>query len=261
MILLSLIAAGALGAACAAGPEEDSYREACRVLSSARQALQEKESDLAWQRYLEAKGLFTAIQRDYPRWNAGAIAAHLAVCASGGEKTAPPVIRLLDQSIRELKILSVSLDKLKTQKLVALQQADWEYNFIYDRITRLMGDYVAQRAFTEEEENAPPGPTAEEEALALALAAAGLAETEVAGGMDSDDDGLDDEMEVEAGTNPDDPDTDNDGFYDGDEVELGYDPLDESSHPDVDEVSDYEEDNVNWEEQEGYTEEGEPILG
>lgn len=256
IIFLSLILTGILGPAWAVGPEEDAYAEACRVLSEARQAWQEKDNDLAWRRYLEANKLFVSVHRAYPRWNAEAVAAHLTVCATGTEKTAPRVIRELDQSIRELKRFSVSLDKLRMQKLIALQQADWEYNFIYDRIAKLMDDYAAQRTAVEEA-GAPVESGAEEEELAAALEAAGLTEAEIAIGLDSDNDELPDEVEVDIGTDPSDPDTDNDGFYDGDEVELGYDPLDDSSHPDVDEVSDYEKDSVNWEEQEGYIEGGE----
>ena len=255
IILFSLIAASALMPSWASGPEEDAYGEACSVLSQARQAWQERDNDLAWRRYLEAKKLFAAIQKAYPAWNSEAVAAHLTLCASGSEKTAPRIIRELDQSIRELRQLSVSLDRLKMQKLVALKQADWEYDFVYDRITKLMDDYVEQQTVVEEE--GPAESAAEDEEWAAALEAAGLTESEIAVGMDTDDDRLDDDVEVEIGTDPNDPDTDNDGFYDGDEVELGYDPLDDSSHPDVDEVNDYDRDNVNWEEQEGYTEDGE----
>lgn len=258
LIFLSLFAAGLSGPAWARAPEEDFYREACRMLGEARQAWQEKDNDLAWRRYLETEKLFASIRKAYPRWNADAVAAYLAVCAAGRERTAPSVIRELDQSIRELKRLSVGLDKLKTQKLLALQQADWEYDFIYDRITKLMDDYVAQQTATEGEA-VPAEQVTEDEELAAALEAAGLTESEIAVGLDSDNDELSDEIEVEIGTDPNDPDTDNDGFYDGDEVELGYDPLDDSSHPDVEEVNDYEADQVDWEEQEGYTEEGEFI--
>jgi hypothetical protein len=323
IIFLSLIVAGALVPAWAKGPAEDSYREACRILSEARRAWQRKESDLAWQRYLEAEKLFVAIRRDYPGWNTEAVAAHLAVCTAGGEKTAPHIIRELDRSILELKRFSADLDNLRTQKLIALQQADWEYNFIYDRITKLVVDYIARRAVAGEiaplrpaaaegvgaalgglglpkggvavelesdgdeladadsedgdiyelitmlkgdyiaqlivtEEVVPMGLVSEDEDLAMALEAEGLTETEITVGFDSDDDGLADEVELEMGTLPSDPDTDKDGFYDGDEVEMGYDPLDDSSHPSVDEVSDYDEDNIDWSEQDGYDEAGVP---
>ena len=42
---------------------------------------------------------------------------------------------------------------------------------------------------------------------------------------DSDQDGLNDEMETIYGTDPNNPDTDGDGFSDGNEVSRGYDPL------------------------------------
>ena len=42
---------------------------------------------------------------------------------------------------------------------------------------------------------------------------------------DSDGDGLSDEKEIAAGTDPDNPDSDGDGALDGDEVANGYDPL------------------------------------
>jgi hypothetical protein len=50
-------------------------------------------------------------------------------------------------------------------------------------------------------------------------------------GIDSDGDGLPDEIELLIGTNPFDPDTDHDGYPDGLEVELGSNPLDPNSVP------------------------------
>jgi hypothetical protein len=50
-------------------------------------------------------------------------------------------------------------------------------------------------------------------------------------GIDSDGDGLPDEIEIMLGTNPLDPDTDHDGYSDGLEVALGSNPLDPKSIP------------------------------
>ena len=51
--------------------------------------------------------------------------------------------------------------------------------------------------------------------------------------LDSDGDGLSNEMELDLGTDPENVDTDGDGISDGDEVEAGTDPLvDESAGPD-----------------------------
>jgi len=50
-------------------------------------------------------------------------------------------------------------------------------------------------------------------------------------GVDSDLDGLPDEIEALIGTNPFDPDTDRDGFPDGLEIALGSNPLDAGSVP------------------------------
>ena len=54
----------------------------------------------------------------------------------------------------------------------------------------------------------------------------GFSGTEVAEiGLDTDEDGLPDEMETAYGTDPNNPDTDGDGYKDGEEVKNGYDPL------------------------------------
>ncbi|MCX6339430.1 MAG: hypothetical protein NTX71_05870 [Candidatus Aureabacteria bacterium] len=260
LIFLAMIMAVAPALSRASDSPEEAYRDAYHVLREAHQAEYKKDNDLAWQRYLEARKLFEAIQRDYPAWHAEGVVAQASACAAGSAKTAPLIVRELDQSIRELKLFSARMDGLKVQKLSALNQADWEHDFVYDRIEKLMGDYVGQRkgaAAAGEEVSA--GPPAEDEEFAAALEEAGLAAAEIAPGLDSDNDGLNDEVEVELGTDPNDPDTDNDGFYDGDEVDLGYDPLDASDHPEVDEVEDYDESNVDWEEQEGVTEGGEPV--
>lgn len=52
-------------------------------------------------------------------------------------------------------------------------------------------------------------------------------------GIDSDEDGLTDDLEAQYGTNINDPDSDDDGLLDGQEVELGTDPLDEDSDDDL----------------------------
>jgi len=50
-----------------------------------------------------------------------------------------------------------------------------------------------------------------------------------AANVDSDSDGLTDEMEVKFRTDPNMPDTDKDGFTDGVEIKSGYDPLDKKA--------------------------------
>jgi len=50
-------------------------------------------------------------------------------------------------------------------------------------------------------------------------------EPNISYGCDSDQDGLNDEMETFYGTDPNNPDTDGDGHSDGNEVSRGYDPL------------------------------------
>ena len=47
---------------------------------------------------------------------------------------------------------------------------------------------------------------------------------------DTDQDGLDDDVEEQLGTDPDDPDSDDDGLLDGAEVENDLDPLDPNSN-------------------------------
>jgi hypothetical protein len=259
LVFLAVIVAVAPALSWAIDSSGEAYRDAYHALVEARQAEHGKNNDLAWQRYLEARKLFEAIQRNYPGWSAEAVAAQVRACAAGSEKAAPLMVRELDQSIRELRIFSARMDELKVQKLSALKQADWEYDFINDRIEKLVRDYartvggVAGGA----EEARGERPTAEEEELAAALEEVASTPGEIAPGVDSDNDGLTDDEEIEFGTDPNDPDTDNDGFYDGDEVELGYDPLDASDHPEVDEVEDYDESNVNRESQEDYTGDGE----
>lgn len=260
LIFLAMIMAVAPALSRASDSPEEACRDAYHVLREAHQAEYKKDNDLAWQRYLEARKLFETIQRNYPGWDTEGVAAQVAACAAGSGKTAPLVVRELDQSIRELKLFSARMDQLKVQKLSALQQADWEYNFINDRIVKLVLDYartvggVAGGAAVAEGER----PTAEGEEFAAALEEVGLIAAEIAPGLDSDNDGLTDEVEVRLGTDPNDPDTDNDGFYDGDEVVRRYDPLDASDHPEADEVEDYDAINVDWEDQEGVTEEEEP---
>jgi len=194
LIFMAVIMACAPALSQAGDSPDEAYRDAARVLSDARQAWHEKNSDLAWQRLLEAKKLFGAIRRDHPGWNPEAVAAQLKVCTDGSEKTAPRIVRELDQSIHELKKFSASMDELKTRKLSALQQADWEYNFIHDRIEKLVLDYARRQAgvpggaeVAEVEE-----PTAEEEEWDAALEEAGLTAAGIAPGLDSDDDGLTD---------------------------------------------------------------------
>ena len=50
---------------------------------------------------------------------------------------------------------------------------------------------------------------------------------------DTDGDGLPDVLELEIGTDPEDPDSDDDGVSDGTEVMWGYDPLDPSDTPSI----------------------------
>jgi len=256
LVFLAVIVAVAPALSWAIDSPEESYRDAYHVLVEARQAEYGKDNDLAWQRYLEARKLFEAIQRNYPGWSAEAVAAQVRVCAAGSEKAAPLMVRELDQSIRELKLFSARMDDLKTRKLSELNQVDWERTFIYDRIKKLMDVFATRRkGITRGAEGKGGRLAAEEEQLADRLEELGLPPSEVGelASIDSDNDGLSDEEEVELGTDPNDPDTDNDGFYDGDEVQLGYDPLDPSDYPEVDEVEDYDESNVNREEQEDYT--------
>ncbi len=52
-----------------------------------------------------------------------------------------------------------------------------------------------------------------------------------AGTCDQDDDGLTNDEEADAGTNPTNPDSDGDDFTDGEEVEAGTDPNNENSNP------------------------------
>jgi len=63
--------------------------------------------------------------------------------------------------------------------------------------------------------------------------------------LDGDGNGLRDNGEVIAGTDPTNPDTDGDGFSDGDEVIGGTDPLDPLSHPIVSDGDINEDGNVN----------------
>lgn len=63
----------------------------------------------------------------------------------------------------------------------------------------------------------------------------GDAQTDAATSIDSDGDGLSDDVESnELGTNPEDVDTDADGYWDGWEVTAGTNPLDEDDFPDLD---------------------------
>lgn len=58
--------------------------------------------------------------------------------------------------------------------------------------------------------------------------------------IDSDEDGLSDDMEREIGTDPFNKDTDNDGFYDGEEIKKGYSPIISAYNTEVDEVKSLE---------------------
>jgi len=64
-----------------------------------------------------------------------------------------------------------------------------------------------------------------------AAAPAGGIECPTAAPIDSDGDGLPDDLEEQIGTDPNNPDTDGDGYDDGTEVEAGTDPLDPNDHP------------------------------
>jgi hypothetical protein len=249
-VFLAVVVAVAPALSWAIDSPGEAYRDAYRVLVEARQAEYGKNNNLAWQRYLEARKLFEAIQRNYPGWSAEDVAAQVRACAAGSENAAPLMVRELDKSIRELKIFSARMDTLKTQKLSELKQADWEQDFIYNRIEKLVLDYARRRAAVAGGAVGAKGekPTAEGEELVAALEEAALTRGEITPRVDSDNDGLTDEEEIELGTDPNDPDTDKDGFYDGDEVVRGYNPLDASDHPEVDEVENYYESNVNREE-------------
>ena len=61
-------------------------------------------------------------------------------------------------------------------------------------------------------------------AAAVATALAAFALGAHAGVVDSDDDGLPDELEISLGTDPNDPDSDDDGAVDGDEFSAGNRP-------------------------------------
>jgi len=51
--------------------------------------------------------------------------------------------------------------------------------------------------------------------------------------VDSDKDGLSDDLELKLGTDPNNPDSDNDGYQDGEEVFNGYNPLAGDNNQDV----------------------------
>ena len=54
--------------------------------------------------------------------------------------------------------------------------------------------------------------------------------------VDSDEDGLSDDLEKEIGTDPFNKDTDNDGYNDGEEIKNGYNPIISAYNTEVDEV-------------------------
>jgi hypothetical protein len=58
--------------------------------------------------------------------------------------------------------------------------------------------------------------------------------------VDSDEDGLSDDMEREIGTDPNNKDTDGDGYTDGDEIKKGYSPIISAYNTDGDEVKSLE---------------------
>jgi hypothetical protein len=67
--------------------------------------------------------------------------------------------------------------------------------------------------------------------VAMATGCAAEVDIKLGDELDSDNDGLVDAGEIEAGTDPSNPDSDGDNWLDGDEVDQGTDPNLDTDHP------------------------------
>jgi hypothetical protein len=271
----------------AAETPEDIHQSASIIFEQAKQAEQKGDMELAWQRYSKALMLLRRLEKSSPDWKKEVVAADIKVCAGGAGRTAPLMVKEFDQSLLALKLLSVQADELVKKKQGLLKQVNWERDTMYDRIDKLMLDFIVLRtgrsvaavsaaradrareeAEQEEKEGTPEiaeggeeqtggeqtgGEAVQEAGLTAVSIDAQLMERQQELGakdlttVDSDGDDVSDADEILLGTNPDRADTDGDGFWDGDEVETGNDPTDSSSFPQTYDVDDYDEGNVQWE--------------
>ncbi len=122
------------------------------------------------------------------------------------------------------------IEKEKRPNPESIDYSEFEDNNKYDNNT---GELSFSMSITMSDFNQPINISKPEEAEdlmkvleeAMAGVMGGMMSPGISSGDDSDQDGLNDEMEEFYGTDPNNPDTDGDGHNDGNEVSRGYNPL------------------------------------
>jgi hypothetical protein len=129
----------------AAESPENIHQSASIIFEQAKQAEQKGDMELAWQRYSKALTLLRKLEKSSPDWKKEIVAADIKVCAGGAERTAPLMVKEFDQSLLALKLLSVQADELVKKKLSLLKQVNWGRDIMYNRIDKLMLDFIVHR--------------------------------------------------------------------------------------------------------------------
>ncbi|MDD5558011.1 MAG: tetratricopeptide repeat protein [bacterium] len=126
MLIVAALALALTGAARAAETPEKAYAEAYLLIREARRAEYAGETDVAWQRFRQARAILDRIGAAFPDWNSDGVAAQAKACAAGALRNAPPLVADADLLLSRVRDSSPIFQSFRETRLALGRALEWE---------------------------------------------------------------------------------------------------------------------------------------